>query len=260
MANAISTSFTNSRANPVLTMVNGRPTTTSVEVARFFGKRHDNVLRDIEALRSATPPEFNALNFEAVEYVDAKGESRPTCLLTRDGFTLLAMGFTGKKALQFKLAYIEAFNQMEAKLSAPVCETISLEQQQALKEMAAIVNAATQTSFSEIWSRLHSKFNVPRYTELPKELFNEAYEFLKAPMTGDHLMQLLMRHMGRPRLLTSFDNNGCMVVKALRDDDWVGNHNDLISRIKSGDIPNEAVKQIANASVSKLTGGTLALA
>ncbi len=101
---------------PVLSIVNGTPTTTSNEVALHFGKRHDHVLRDIEALIAETPAEFNAPNFGAVEYTDAKGERRPAYRITRDGFTLLAMGFTGKKVLTFKLAYIEAFNRMEAQL------------------------------------------------------------------------------------------------------------------------------------------------
>lgn len=61
----------------------------------------------------------NQRNFTLVEYTDAKGESRPMYELTRDGFTLLAMGFTGKKALEFKLAYINQFNKMEQALKQP---------------------------------------------------------------------------------------------------------------------------------------------
>jgi Rha family phage regulatory protein len=63
----------------------------------MFDKRHDNVLRDIEEIVSRTDGE-DRLNFEAVEYKDAKGESNPCYLLTRDGFTFTAMGFTGAKA------------------------------------------------------------------------------------------------------------------------------------------------------------------
>lgn len=91
-----------------------QPVVSSLLVAKHFEKRHDNVLRDIESL--AIPEEFNALNFEPVNYVDAKGESRPAVNMTRDGFTLLAMGFTGKKAMTWKLRYIEAFNAMEKEL------------------------------------------------------------------------------------------------------------------------------------------------
>ncbi|MFJ7316819.1 Rha family transcriptional regulator, partial [Pseudomonas sp. NPDC098747] len=95
-------------------LVNGQPTTTSLDVSKHFRKRHDNVLRAIENLDCS--PEFNALNFEAVEYLDPKGESRPMVRMTRDGFVFLCMGFTGKEAAQLKEAYIGAFNRMEETL------------------------------------------------------------------------------------------------------------------------------------------------
>lgn len=87
---------------------------SSRDIARVFGKEHYNVIRDIKKLDCSES--FNALNFEAVEYKDAKGEMRPEYLITRDGFTFLAMGFTGEKAAKFKEAYIEAFNAMEKAL------------------------------------------------------------------------------------------------------------------------------------------------
>jgi Rha family phage regulatory protein len=89
----------------------GKVFTTSLDVARVFDRRHKNVLRDIETLN--VPEDFSRLNFEPVKYQDEKGEMRPMYNMTRDGFTVLVMGYTGKKAMKFKLAYIEAFNQME---------------------------------------------------------------------------------------------------------------------------------------------------
>jgi Rha family phage regulatory protein len=105
---------------PVLNVVNGRATTTSLDVALHFGKRHDNIIRDIESLRSKLPAHC-LLNFEktAIERpspLTGAPIKSPAYRLTRDGFTLLAMGFTGKKALDFKLAYIDAFKRMEAQL------------------------------------------------------------------------------------------------------------------------------------------------
>ena len=74
--------------------------TTSRNVAAVFGKEHYNVVRDIRNIIESNPdPNFNALNFEAVEYTDAKGEKRPEYLLTRDGTMLLIMGYTGEKAM-----------------------------------------------------------------------------------------------------------------------------------------------------------------
>lgn len=91
--------------------------TTSRNVAAVFGKEHYNVVRDIRNILESNPdPDFNALNFEAVEYTDNKGEKRPEYLLTRDGTMLLIMGYTGEKALALKTAYIKRFNEMEAML------------------------------------------------------------------------------------------------------------------------------------------------
>lgn len=99
---------------PEVQIINGVAVTSSLVIADYFGKRHDNVIRSIQTLECS--PEFNALNFEAVEYSDPKGEKRPCYTITRDGFTFLAMSFTGKRAAAFKEAYIKAFNQMEAKI------------------------------------------------------------------------------------------------------------------------------------------------
>lgn len=88
--------------------------TTSLIVANVFEKEHKNVLRDIENLECSSM--FNELNFEPVEYKDAKGEMRPAYRMTRDGFAFLAMGFTGKKAAAWKERFLEAFNAMEAAL------------------------------------------------------------------------------------------------------------------------------------------------
>lgn len=97
--------------------------TTTLRIAELFEKRHDHILRDIEKLKQQLPKEFNESNFGRVDYTDTKGEKRPMYTLTRDAFSLLVMGFTGEKALQWKLKYIEAFNAMEKELRAKrLCE------------------------------------------------------------------------------------------------------------------------------------------
>lgn len=85
--------------------------TSSLNVAEGFEKEHRNVLRDIDSLKKDVL-NFEQMFFEANE-PDSYGRERRVVYMNRDGFTILAMGFTGKKALQFKLKYIEAFNQME---------------------------------------------------------------------------------------------------------------------------------------------------
>lgn len=92
----------------------GHAVTTSLKVAEIFGKQHRDVVRAMKNL--ACSEAFNVRNFAHVDYLDAKGENRQMFEITRDGFAFLVMGFTGEKAAQFKEAYIERFNEMEAVL------------------------------------------------------------------------------------------------------------------------------------------------
>ena len=101
---------------PRLDLIDGRPVTTSPNVAEVFGKQHKNVLKAIARVKNDAGDEFARLNFEPGSYLDENNQPRPMFNITRDGFTLLAMGFTGKEAMRFKLAYIAAFNRMEAEL------------------------------------------------------------------------------------------------------------------------------------------------
>ncbi|OIV46815.1 hypothetical protein BK025_08760 [Sodalis sp. TME1] len=93
-----------SPAAPRVTIQNGKAVTTSLDVADYFDKRHDNVLRAIERLDCSE--KFTALNFEVSEYTDSTGRKLPMYTMTKDGFVFLVMGFTGKKAAAFKEAYI----------------------------------------------------------------------------------------------------------------------------------------------------------
>ena len=103
----------------LLQVENGNILTTSLLVAEKFNKRHCDILRKIEDLSSeiVTDAKLRPLDlFEKSEYIDNHGQGRSMYLMNRDGFSLLAMGFTGKEALRWKLKYIEAFNAMEEKL------------------------------------------------------------------------------------------------------------------------------------------------
>lgn len=86
-------------------------------VAQEFGKRHDHVIRDIQKItapKSGLSNEFIKSNFGLSSYTDSTGRKLPCYCMTRDGFTILTMGFTGAKAMQFKEAYIKRFNEMES--------------------------------------------------------------------------------------------------------------------------------------------------
>lgn len=87
-------------------------------MAEIFDKRHDNVVRDIEKLIDDMKPDASDLRSQmfTLSTYKNRGKDYKQYLLTQDGFTLLAMGFTGPKALEFKLAYIKAFNEMKKEL------------------------------------------------------------------------------------------------------------------------------------------------
>ena len=97
-----------------------RPTVTSLDVAETFGKLHQHVLRDIRELGCSE--EFRLSNFGQSSYENAQGHKQPMFIITRDGFTLLAMGYTGELAMKFKEAYIKQFNAMEAALQGKLIE------------------------------------------------------------------------------------------------------------------------------------------
>ena len=87
--------------------------TTSLKVAEYFGKRHDRVLRAIENAMSTLPKNGVSESFLKVSYKDESGKSNPMYYLNRDAFSFVVMGFTGKKAAEFKWNYIQQFNKME---------------------------------------------------------------------------------------------------------------------------------------------------
>lgn len=96
---------------------NDQVLTNSVLVAQKFGKEHQHVLRDIRNLVEGMSKIGDTPMFVGTTYVHPQnGQTYPMFVMNRDGFTLLAMGFTGDKALQFKLDYINAFNKMEEEL------------------------------------------------------------------------------------------------------------------------------------------------
>lgn len=111
----------------IITIRKDQAVTSSLQVAKDFGKRHDNVIRAIERLQSdllkikevedsaqlKNEGSSKQVKFMKSTYKDSTGRSLPMYYMTRDGFSLLVMGFTGKKALEWKCKYIEAFNTME---------------------------------------------------------------------------------------------------------------------------------------------------
>lgn len=92
----------------------GHAVTTSRKVAKAFGKNHFDVLRDIRNLGCSET--FGQSNFALSSYQNKQGKEQPEYRMTKDGFVILAMGYTGERAMHFKELYIERFNEMERRL------------------------------------------------------------------------------------------------------------------------------------------------
>jgi Rha family phage regulatory protein len=157
---------------------------TSIEVARRFGKLHKDVLRALENLD--IPQDFNRRNFAPIAYIDGKGRSQRAYRMTRDGFTLLVMGFSGPDAIQWKIKYLEAFNELERQVLARVAAPAFLRPTQADAMQLAIKERAYLMGGVEAWHRnegrihaaLQRRFGVPSYRQLSENLFGEAMRFV----------------------------------------------------------------------------------
>jgi len=104
-----------------LSEMNGRPVVSSRKIAEAFDKRHDHILRDIGKItdpKSGVSESFTRRNFLPSKYKDPTGRILAEFLLTRDGFVILVMGYSGTKALKFKEAYINKFNEMDQYIAA----------------------------------------------------------------------------------------------------------------------------------------------
>lgn len=99
--------------NELVYLKNEEAMTDSLSVAEHFNKRHTHVLEKIEQIIREDSAKNSAQCFKKTYYKDASGKRNPKYLMNRDGFTFLVMGFTGKKANQWKWDYIHAFNSME---------------------------------------------------------------------------------------------------------------------------------------------------
>lgn len=142
---------------------------TSLDVAETFEKQHAHVLRDIKELECSE--EFRLSNFGESEYINAQNHRQPMYYITRDGFTLLAMGYTGEKAMRFKEAYIRQFNEMEKVLIGKLRE-----REKGIAVRQALTNTLKETKENE---RLHG-FAYSLYTDLIyRSLFGKSAKELR---------------------------------------------------------------------------------
>ena len=155
---------------------NNRPVVSSRKVAEIFEKEHRRVLQDIRELSCGD--DFRLHNFVQSSYINSQDKEQPEYLMTRDGFTLLAMGFTGSKAMQWKIKYIEAFNKMEAELRNPfsIPKTLpealrlaaSLEEKRLVLE-AKIEHDAPHTNLGKTITASHDCITVAEFVPIMKQ-------------------------------------------------------------------------------------------
>lgn len=153
---------------------------SSLDVAETFGKEHRNVIRDIEKLVQLE--EFGTLNFELSSYKSVQNKELPMYYMTRDGFTLLVMGYTGEKAMKFKIAYINQFNAMEKTIKNGTSILGVKEEVELIGTIAKVLNMNENSKLVCIANALENHgipTNIlPQYTESKDQLLS-ATELLK---------------------------------------------------------------------------------
>lgn len=179
----------NAVQTPVVTVVDGNATTLSTDVADFFEKRHDDVIKAIRKIVSSLSADRLGNFAETVVTRANPSGGAPikskAYRLTRDGFTFLAMGFTGARAQEFKWAYIDAFNKMEAALrQCPAQAQLprpTLTDQQAHSIMSRVAMRAKRDGlkYQTIYRALKERYQVTKYTHIPRDKFKDALEFIR---------------------------------------------------------------------------------
>lgn len=213
------------------------PVTTSEFVAKAFGKKHCDVLRKIEEIFTQVPDFFIKLNFKFNEKLVKVGFGErhdKFYELTKDGFMLLVMGFTGKNAMSIKIAYINAFNAIAEKLrqiqakqyittsnqnSKPDVRYPTLnKRQQYLIRQAVLDNVAeTANTFHSVYKKLYTRFNVYRYQDILAKDFDEAIELLGGVVNPIDNLPVLPNINQNGRWLLVVRNNQIAEVKSLKD-------------------------------------------
>lgn len=178
----------------------GTPVTDSLKVSQVFDKQHKNVLK---AIRNLAAQNLAAKNwFFETTYVDMRGQTQPMFIMTRDGFSLLAMGLTGAKAMQFKVAFIEQFNAMEKVVRQAMQPTTTPAIPQSFAE--ALRLAAAQAEQIE---RQQKQIEA----DAPRVLFSQAVETAKQSVLIGELAKIICQNgvqTGEKRLFQWMRDNG----------------------------------------------------
>ena len=177
---------------------NDRMLTDSRIVAETFGKDHRHVLRDIDNIKKDVS-NFGQMFFET-EAPDSYGRLQRVYQMTRDGFSLLAMGFTGSDAMEWKLKYLEAFNKLEAFWNSP-------------EQIMARAHRIAEQTIASLEQKLQQKdFQIEQ--NKPKVLFADAVETSKTSILVGELAKIICQNgyqIGQRRLFQWLRDNGYLM-------------------------------------------------
>lgn len=186
MSNTSNLVLQNQKDSELVFIKNNRILTDSRTIAETFEKGHDKVLRDIRALKCSE--KFREENFWESSYINKQGRKMPCYILTEKGFAMIAMGYTGEKAVQFKERFIEEFDRMRQILENQKITLLALEQrkiQQAIRNKIyelypQISDAARRKYFSRLYKELKARFSVTSFRDIRRCDLEEALQFIKS--------------------------------------------------------------------------------
>ena len=160
-------------------IIEGRPVTSSRIVAEYFGKRHNDVLRGIRDLieKNTDLSKSFIAREEQIETGNGASRSNPVFLMDQKGFCILAMGFTGSKALEFKCAFYDEFERMKHELEAPT--TITPAEQRAIQREVAIRAHKTSSNYRTIYRAIKARYQIARYDQLPRTQLEDCLDFIR---------------------------------------------------------------------------------
>jgi Rha family phage regulatory protein len=191
--------------NDLIQTIDGQPWTTSVLVAEKFGKGHKDALKAIRNMECSE--EFSRRNFAPSNYRDRRGKQQPMFLMTRDGFSMLAMGFTGRQAAEWKEKFIAAFNKMEAALRPRRPKS-----QSTVRDRRGLYHAAIDLMTDRGWSlpTIYQLFDcyagVPHLDLMTPDRIGEVVGFAERARVRETTDEDWVRiEVGRQKLLTAPD-------------------------------------------------------
>lgn len=174
---------------PVVEVINSRPVVSSLKIAEQFQKNHKHVLRDIRKIIKDVSVDFAGSNFGPCDYLGENGKQAPMFWLTKDGFMILVMGYTGKEFMRIKEAYICRFNEMEAQILGrtehPAPTTLTPSTAEDRKPLNALISAwiaSSPLSYRGAWAQIHAHFNITKAADLPKEWLPDVIAFVQERM------------------------------------------------------------------------------